>query len=159
MELTCSAAGRPSSAISGSALFMLVLGVGVSALSPQGEGNATPPRSAQPESARGTSPGCLRIPGWRRGKRQVIVQSKSVTTPALAALAEAELAANNPWSIPNRRNEGWKNEPAEARVLVVWAGSRELPLWLLARAARAACLCSTGSCRAPVHAGLGTLFS
>lgn len=34
------------------------------------------------------------------------VQSKSVTTPALAAPVEAELAANSPWSIPKRRNEG-----------------------------------------------------
>lgn len=36
------------------------------------------------------------------------MQSKSVTSPALVVLAEAELAASNPWSIPNRRNEGRK---------------------------------------------------
>lgn len=86
------------------------------------------------------------------------MQSKSVTALALAVLIEAELAANNPWSIPNRRNEG-KKEPAEAQDLVCWDRYLEPSLQLLVCAARAACLCSTASCRPPVQAGLGTLFS
>ena len=36
------------------------------------------------------------------------MQSKSITAPVLAVLVEVELAANNPWSIPNRRNAGKK---------------------------------------------------
>lgn len=96
-----------------SALSVLVRGVGVPAVALQAKGNAVPLGSAQWKSERGPSPGCLRIPGWWRGRRQVIVQSKSVTAPALVVLV-AELAANNPWGIPNRRNEGKKERARQS---------------------------------------------
>lgn len=54
-----------------------------------------------------------------------MVQSKSVTTPALAVLV-AERAANNPWSITNRRNEGKeRTSQPKLKILFVGAGTLE----------------------------------
>lgn len=84
------------------------------------------------------------------------VQSKSVTCPALAAPVEAELAANNPWSIPERRKEG-KKESTEAQELV-WSRSPRTILPAFGVCCQSS-LCSTVPWHPIVQAVLGTLLS